>query len=684
VALARRGLQVFPVDDPAVPRCLGIRTDEHDPATCTERGKHPVVKFTQHSTTDEERIRKLFLGLPRNVGVFCGPRLLVVDEDAADAFAAYAAEVGQHIPPTYTVRTGKGRHYYFAVPAGQTFSNAEGALHGRGVNVRSGNAYVVAAGSQHASGVVYETETDAPIAPMPDWLVDAVRGPGMARDAGTGTVEGEAPGWWRHGPIGPDLRHKSIASAAGHCRHLGMPIEDAVTICREVASRHDPAKYSDTQIVGKVRDFYGRYPAGATPAEVNQWLADIAGEGSPGDAELAPEPDRRAAALTRELIEQRTRREARRILDREDRPATRPVEALTLRERLARPRQPASFRVDGWQPINSRIVLAAQYKAGKTTITGNLARCMVDGGAWLGRYKVEPIASRFVNLDFEMSADQADDWLEAQAIVNDDRVVPIPLRGNAAAFDILDDGCRAEWAARLRQLDCGYLLLDCLRPVLDALGLDEHRDAGRFLVAFDALLADAEVGEAGVVHHMGHDGERARGDSRIRDWPDVEWRLVRQDDDPASPRFISAFGRDVDVPESQLAWDPVTRHLTLIGGTRRDAAATAALADVLTLLDDEPDLSGNQIEKKLADSGHTQKAIREAVKDGIRTGRIGVKTGSRNAKLHTHLVSSSDLVASSSTRSSEFVSSSIDDELNSDTDVTPPRCDGDTWIEDTL
>ena len=27
--------------------------------------------------------------------------------------------------------------------------------------------------------------------------------------------------------------------------------------------------------------------------------------------------------------------------------------------------------------------------------------------------------------------------------------------------------------------------------MLDALGLDEHREAGRFLVAFDALLAEA-------------------------------------------------------------------------------------------------------------------------------------------------------------------------------------------------
>jgi hypothetical protein len=80
--------------------------------------------------------------------------------------------------------------------------------------------------------------------------------------------------------------------------------------------------------------------------------------------------------------------------------------------------------------------------------------------------------------------------------------------------------------------------------------LDEHRDAGRFLVALDALLTEAGIPDALVVHHMGHVNERARGDSRMRDWPDVEWRLVRQDENPASARFLSAYGCDVDVPES--------------------------------------------------------------------------------------------------------------------------------------
>ena len=202
-------------------------------------------------------------------------------------------------------------------------------------------------------------------------------------------------------------------------------------------------------------------------------------------------------------------------------------------------------------------MLAAQFKAGKTTLVGNYIRSKVDGDPFLGRAKVTPITGTLVLIDLEMSASQLDAWLRAQGIRDDDRVVPIPLRGQAASFNLLDESLRAQWVARLRQAHAEDLVLDCLRPVLDALGLDEQREAGRFLVAFDALPARGRIPEALVIQHMGHGNERARGDSRLRDWPDAEWRLVRRDDDPASPRFITAYGRDVDVPESQLVYDGV-------------------------------------------------------------------------------------------------------------------------------
>ena len=368
-------------------------------------------------------------------------------------------------------------------------------------------------------------------------------------------------------------------------------------------------------------------------------------------------------ALMREIARLRLQREARRIVEAEERPPVVKPEVMTLRERLARPLPPTTFRIDGWQPAGSRVMLAAQFKAGKTTVTGNLARSLVDGDTWLDQYKVDPIDGTLVVLDFEMSAAQMDAWLGDQGIRNDDHIVPIPMRGNAAAFDILDPARRTEWATELRRLGCAYLILDCLRPILDALGLDEHHDAGRFLVAFDALLAEADVPEAAVVHHMGHTGERSRGDSRIRDWPDVEWRLVRQSDDPASTRFISAFGRDVDQPEGQLLYDPENRHLMHAGGSRKDAAAWDALKAIVVVLDEQGEASGRTVETALAETEHTQRAVRDGLKVGVTSGQLRQRKGPRNAFLYSSAsVRQSASPVRQPTRD-ECVSASIDNAL---------------------
>jgi hypothetical protein len=354
-----------------------------------------------------------------------------------------------------------------------------------------------------------------------------------------------------------------------------------------------------------------------------------------------PPPDDPAQAYTHldprvveELDRLRIRETARRLHSTETRPPTALPEILTLSERLKRPQAPAEWRIEGWQPANSRVVLTAQYKAGKTTLTGNLARSLVDGAWWLDSAPTVPVERTVTILDFEMSERQIDEWLSDQGIKNTDKVVIVPLRGKASAFDILDPVVRSEWAHRLRGVQTEYCIFDCLRPVMDALGLDEHRDAGQFLVAFDTLLDEANVPDALMVHHMGHSGERARGDSRIRDWPDVEWRLIRQDDEPSSPRFITAFGRDVDIYESGLKYDEATRHLRLVKGSRKDAAARDAIPDVVAWVGDalEP-LSGYQVEqiRKAKMSPHSEKAVRDALVHAHLDGLLLATPAPRNA-----------------------------------------------------
>lgn len=156
LSLASRGWHIFPVDHPSLPQCAGLRTAAHDPATCTQRGKHPCVKWTMAATTEPKMIRSWLSQGPRNLGIHCGKSgLVVLDEDVPGELLRYAIEHGHALGATHIVQTGRGRHYYFLAPPGVALGNGEGAFGPYDINIRAGNGYVVAEGSQHANGATY-------------------------------------------------------------------------------------------------------------------------------------------------------------------------------------------------------------------------------------------------------------------------------------------------------------------------------------------------------------------------------------------------------------------------------------------------------------------------------------------------------------------------------------------------
>lgn len=341
-------------------------------------------------------------------------------------------------------------------------------------------------------------------------------------------------------------------------------------------------------------------------------------------------------ALRHAVLQERVRRDAKRIVDDADRPPIQFPTIETLQERLARPVEPIVWRIEQWQPHGSNLLLSAPFKGGKTQLRNNYIRSNVDGDPFLGEYQVRPTSGTVAVIDIEMGHTQGETWLREQSIRATDRVLPVWLRGRAPAFDIRDDRIRARWASIFADRGVDTLILDCLRPLCDALGLDENHDGGLILAAFDALKVDAKIPNGLVIHHMGHMGERARGDSRFRDWPDVEIRLVRQDEDPRSPRFITAYGRDVDVPEAQLHFDPATRRLTVLGGSRHDQKLGAVLDAIREALDGSTSpMSGRALKRALADTDHGKDTIDAALRFGVRTDALLAVSGPHNSRLYS-------------------------------------------------
>lgn len=336
---------------------------------------------------------------------------------------------------------------------------------------------------------------------------------------------------------------------------------------------------------------------------------------APTDPTAAP-PEIFNHDLALEIHRLRVRDAANRHLTRERNTQT-PPQHITLPAFLNQPDTDPTYRIDRIWPTGGRIIFAAQYKAGKSTAIGNIIRSLADGTPYLDHYDTAP--ARVTLIDNELDPRTLRRWLRDQGITNPDAVTLIPLRGKVSAFDILDPEIRHQWAAQIKAVNAEIIILDCLRPVLDSLGLSEDKDAGKFLVAFDALLDESGAQESIVVHHMGHNGERSRGDSRILDWPDATWRLVRDDpDDPSSARYFSAFGRDVDEPEAMLGYDPDTRHLTHIGGDRRTAKIDGLIPDVVEIVRLHPRISGRGITNALVgDDKVIRKAIDGAVTEGL-------------------------------------------------------------------
>ncbi len=161
LALACEGRQVFPT----IPGGKGMA----------------YVKWGTEATTDAETIRRWWRRWPdANIGVATGQRsalaVLDIDPDGIPWLAEQAA--AGRLPRTRAVVTGRGgAHLWMRPPAGVELKNSAGRL-APGVDFRGDGGLVIAPPSVHTTGRRYAwTDPDLPVAPLPDWLVDACQPP---------------------------------------------------------------------------------------------------------------------------------------------------------------------------------------------------------------------------------------------------------------------------------------------------------------------------------------------------------------------------------------------------------------------------------------------------------------------------------------------------------------------------
>jgi hypothetical protein len=183
--LAALGLPVFPLHHPM--QRDGILACSCGGRECRNQAKHPFGRLVRNgvknATTDRNQIADWWRQGPSlNIGIRTDDVVVLDVDPRHGGFESLAALEALHdvLPHTWTARTGSdGRHIYFAAPSCATLSNSAGRL-GAGLDIRAKGGYIVAPPSKHISGKLYswiEDPDEAPLAPLPNWLIDKLTPP---------------------------------------------------------------------------------------------------------------------------------------------------------------------------------------------------------------------------------------------------------------------------------------------------------------------------------------------------------------------------------------------------------------------------------------------------------------------------------------------------------------------------
>lgn len=265
-----------------------------------------------------------------------------------------------------------------------------------------------------------------------------------------------------------------------------------------------------------------------------------------------------------------------------------PAYTRSLTEELLIPDEPVQYAIDEILPRGGNALLAAQFKAGKTTLVTNLLRAYADDELFLGRFKVTPGPGRIAIFNYELSPSQYRTWLRDAGIINTDRVAVLHLRGHRLP---LTAPSVEDWIVNwLLEQECSAWIADPFARAATGTDENSNTDVGVWLDTFDVIKARAGISEAVLPTHTGraeqeHGKERARGATRLDDWADVRWLLTVND---AEQRFFRATGRDVSLEEELLSYDPLTRSLSFGGGDRRTVKNRALEQHVLDFINANP------------------------------------------------------------------------------------------------
>jgi hypothetical protein len=644
-ATAALGIRVFPVWGVVnTPPVQNWHCACPDAELCSSPGKHPIPKNWQGEATTKlpviEAMGKRFPGC--NWGMRTDDLIVIDIDPRSGGTPAKLMQAAPNLPVTaWHVRTGgSGWHLGFLPPDREMVKGGNEAL-GPGLDLKARGGFVVCVGSVHFSGHRYEWESGQPpaLADVPTWADPRSRGdrtpPGESGGASGVSVSSQQAG----SPNGTSQLSMSEPPRSTLAALLAHPPDEGsrnnwLTSVAGHVYRHFPHDDGAVQLIRTLNEIMG------TPlqdSEVDKILGSIAStDGEARDARFLEAVAKRTWSMR---VQEEARREVGRTTWRE------PPQTLPGTDYLLIADEDDPWTIVDLLNAGGNALLAAQFKVGKTTLLLNLLKSFCDNRPFLGRFPVNLERDRKVGFwNYEMPQGQFRRWVRRMNIGRTDRFAIADLRG----FDVRlgtqeGDDWAVEW---LQRWETQVWIVDPYARAYSGDSENDNTEVARFTDAVDRVKERAGVDIAILGAHFGRalfeaGTEHVRGATRLDDWADSRWIQTKDLD---GDRFFSAIGRDVDIEESRLSFNPKTLSLNLIEGNRGNRGQERIEGLIMTYVRESVDtftpgseglkraLSGRSI---VASVEGKDSAIRAALRELERRGALTSVPGPGNTTWHT-------------------------------------------------
>lgn len=301
----------------------------------------------------------------------------------------------------------------------------------------------------------------------------------------------------------------------------------------------------------------------------------------------------------------------------------------------ATPPRQRKYLIDGIAGAKHNVVIAGQYKTGKTLFVCNIIRALADGVPFLDRFDTHMPNGHVGFWSIEMDREELiDDYLRPQGIEHTTRVDILHLQGER--MNLLSQVGRAWTIAWLRNHKVKVWIIDSLARIARMAGVDENDNGAvhDLLAAIDECKAGAGVDASFVIAHTGRaqqeEGkERARGATAIDDWTDARWVLTKEKD---IRMFAVPEGRGVHMAQSSIHRDETTMRLSfgLAGITREQVKSEAGVEAVIAVVHEMCKETGGRIVQRdliracmtMGIGGGNKARVTSLIAEAVEVGRI--------------------------------------------------------------